>query len=100
MISRIWKGWTRVENADAYEELFRNRILPRVTAGVTGFRSVNLLRNDREGEVEFTTIFWFDSMESVIQFAGEDYSCAVVPEEVQALMLRYEPVVQHHNVVL
>jgi len=100
MICRMWKGWTSVDNADKYSSLFQDKIVSRVTNGVSGFKGVNLLRKDHVDEVEFTTVFWFDSIESVIQFAGENYSQAVIPEEIKSLMLRYDDVVQHHNVLL
>jgi hypothetical protein len=28
MIARLWRGWTSKENADAYERLLRERVLP------------------------------------------------------------------------
>lgn len=99
MICRIWKGWTTRENSIKYEELFNREILPKVTKGVVGYKGVNLLKKHHELEVEFTTIFWFESMDAVIDFAGENYNLAVVPERVQKLMLRYEQIVQHHDVV-
>ena len=33
MIARIWKGWTTRDNAPAYEELFKNIVLPKNHAG-------------------------------------------------------------------
>ena len=100
MIARIWKGWTTLENAAAYETLFREVVVPKVTAGVQGFRTVNLLKHVGAEEVEFTTIFWFDSMAAVKQFAGENYQQAVVPEPVRGVLLRYAPTVQHCDVVI
>ncbi|WP_111497241.1 MULTISPECIES: antibiotic biosynthesis monooxygenase [Marinobacter] len=100
MIARFWRGWTSHANADRYERLFRDTVLPRVTDGVTGLKGTNLLRQDAGREVEFTTIFWFDSLADVKTFAGDHFLEAVVPGEVQALMCRFEHWVQHHNVVL
>jgi hypothetical protein len=28
MIARLWKGWTTPENADTYEKLLRETVLP------------------------------------------------------------------------
>jgi len=28
MIARLWRGWTSRENADAYERLLQERVLP------------------------------------------------------------------------
>ncbi|WP_308365849.1 MULTISPECIES: hypothetical protein [unclassified Microbulbifer] len=100
MIARVWKGWTTKENSRKYEELFKSKVLPKVTRGVRGHKGTDLLRRESENEVEFTTIFWFESLEDVKSFAGEKFERAVVPGEVQELMLRYEKTVQHHEVVL
>jgi hypothetical protein len=40
--------------------------------------------------VEFVTIMWFDSMEAVRAFAGEDYEVAVVPAKARALLSRFD----------
>ena len=100
MIARIWKGWTTHYNASAYEELFKNVVLPKVTQGVSGYISTNLLRREADEEVEFTTVFWFESLEAVKTFAGPNFSQAVVPDQVKELMLRYEETVHHHDVAL
>jgi len=39
-----------------------------------------LLRWEMEGEVEFTTIMWSDSLEAVRAVQGEEYEAAYVPE--------------------
>ncbi|TBW58594.1 antibiotic biosynthesis monooxygenase [Marinobacter halodurans] len=100
MIARIWKGWTRPNDADKYETLFTNDILPRVTQGVSGYIRTDLLKRDDGDEVEFTTIFWFESMDAVKQFAGDHFNQAVVPGEVQQLMTRFEPTVSHYESIL
>lgn len=100
MIARIWRGWTTQDNASAYEELFKNIVLPKVTQGVSGYISTNLLRRETGEEVEFTTIFWFENIESVKGFAGPDFEQAVIPEQVKAVMSHYEDIVHHHDVVL
>ncbi|WP_148864032.1 antibiotic biosynthesis monooxygenase family protein [Marinobacter fonticola] len=99
MIARIWKGWTTPDNAAAYEELFRDVVLPKVTQGVSGYIDTNLLRREAGEEVEFTTIFWFESLEAVKMFAGPNFEQAVVPDPVKALMVRYEAIALHHDVV-
>lgn len=100
MIARIWKGWTTPDNASAYEALFKNSILPKVTQGVNGYISTNLLRRDLGKEVEFTTIFWFESRGAIKCFAGSNVDQAVVPDQVKKLMLHYEETVHHHDVAL
>lgn len=100
MIARIWKGWATTEKASEYEKLFTGEILPRVTHGVKGYISTNLLKREDQGEVEFTTIFWFESMEAVKQFAGDHFNHAVVPDEVKQILTRFEDSVRHYETIL
>lgn len=97
MIARIWHGWTTGDNAEAYESLLRSEVIPGITAkGVRGYRRFKLLRRRLDsGEVEFTTIMWFDSLEAVKEFAGEDYERAYVPEKARRVLARSDDVSQH-----
>jgi antibiotic biosynthesis monooxygenase (ABM) superfamily enzyme len=99
MISRIWHGWTTPENADAYESLLKSEIFQGIQSReIPGYRGINLLRRDHGGEVEFVTIMWFDNIEAVRSFAGEDYEVAVVPERARAVLSRYDERSQHYDV--
>lgn len=99
MISRIWHGWTTPEKADAYEALLKSEIFIGIQERqITGYRGIQLLRRTHETEVEFITIMWFDSLDSVRTFAGEDYETAVVPPKARALLSRYDARSQHYEV--
>lgn len=99
MIGRIWHGWTTLENADPYEELLRHEIFEGIKdRQIDGFREIQLLRRSLETEVEFITLMWFDSLESVRVFAGEDYEVAVVPPKAQALLSRFDGRSQHYEI--
>lgn len=75
MISRIWHGWTTPGNANAYESLLKNEIFLGIqNRQIAGYRGIHLFRRDLGNEVEFVTIMWFDSIEAVRAFAGEDYT--------------------------
>jgi hypothetical protein len=99
MISRIWHGWTTPENADVYESLLKGEIFHGIQErGIAGYRGIELLRRDLDGEVEFVTIMWFDDIEAVRSFAGEDYEVAVVPEKARAVLSRFDGRSQHYEV--
>lgn len=101
MISRIWHGWTTRENAAAYEALLRSEILPGIAnRSIPGLRGAHLLRRDAPEGVEFVTILWFDTLEAVREFAGEDYEAAVVPEKARRLLSRFDARSQHYETVL
>ena len=101
MISRIWHGWTNHENADAFEELLRTEIFANIEKqSIPGYRGIHLLRRDIDEGVEFTTIMWFDRLEAVKAFAGEEYEIAVVPPEAKQLLSRFEDYSAHYQVIV
>jgi heme-degrading monooxygenase HmoA len=101
MISRLWHGWAKRENADAYEELLRSEVLPGIHR-VKGFKGAHLLRRDvkDKDEVEFVTLTIFESIEAVKEFAGEDYEVAVIPPEARRLLSRFDARSAHYETVL
>ncbi len=99
MISRIWHGWTTLNNADDYESLLRSEIFLGIeNLKIEGFKGIHLLRRKIGDEEEFITIMWFDSIEDVQTFAGEDYEVAVVPLKARALLSRFDEKSQHYEV--
>src|SRR5262249_31786755 len=99
MISRIWHGWTTLNNADAYESLLREEIFVGIrNRNIQGFRGIQLLRRLVADEVEFVTIMEFDSLDSVRAFAGDDYEVAVVPPKARAILSRFDERSQHYEV--
>jgi heme-degrading monooxygenase HmoA len=100
MVARLWHGWTTAANADAYERLLREEIFPGIAAkGVAGYRGIQLLRRPLDAdEVEFATIMWFDSLEAVRQFAGDDYERAHVPDKARAVLSRFDERSLHYEV--
>lgn len=101
MISRVWHGWTTSANASVYEQLLQTEILPGIAAkGLPGYHGAHLLRRELDGEVEFMTILWFDSMEGVRALSGEDYETAYVPPKARAVLSRFDAKSQHYEMVL
>ncbi len=99
MISRIWHGWTTFANADTYEALLKSEIFTGIRGRrIEGFREIQLFRRRLETEVEFITVMWFDSLEAVRVFAGEDYEAAVVPPNARAVLSRFDDRSQHYEV--
>ncbi|MHA1945658.1 MAG: antibiotic biosynthesis monooxygenase [Candidatus Hodarchaeales archaeon] len=99
LISRIWHGWTTLENADAYESLLKSEIFDGIeNRQITGYNGIHLFRRNIGDEVEFITIMWFSSLEAIRAFAGEDYDVAVVPLKARALLSRFDARSQHYEV--
>ena len=99
MIARVWRGWTTLENGDAYERLLREHILPGIHR-VEGYRGAYILRDDASGEAAFVVMTMFESLDAVRGFAGENYATPVIEPEAQALLSRYEPTAFHYEVKL
>jgi len=99
MISRIWHGYTSFENADIYEKLLKEEIILGIrNRNIDGFKEMQVLRRALENEEEFITVMWFDSIESVKQFAGEDYVAAVVPQKAREVLSHFDDRSQHYEV--
>ena len=99
MIGRIWHGYTTLESADVYESLLKDEIFMGIhDRNIPGFQEIQLFRRDLNNEVEFITIMWFDSVEAIKAFAGDDYEVAVVPPKARAILSRFDERSQHYEI--
>jgi len=100
MICRVWRGWTTPENADAYERIVCGDVIPAIEARrIPGFRHIDLMKRDLDGEVAFQTLMWFDSLDAIRAFIGEDYSVSHVPPQAQAVLSRFDSHAAHFEVI-
>jgi heme-degrading monooxygenase HmoA len=100
MICRAWRGWTTRDNAAAYERIVRGEVIPGIEARrIPGFRSIDLVRRERDHDVEFMTLMWFDTLDSVRGFMGEDYETAHVPPQAQAVLTDFDRRSAHYDVL-
>ena len=99
MIGRVWNGWATHANADAFETHARNEFWPTIFArNIKGLREIQCLRLIRPGHTEFKMMMLFDSMDAVREFAGDDYTKAVVPPRAHELLRRYDARAEHFEV--
>jgi heme-degrading monooxygenase HmoA len=98
MITRIWHGWTKPDNADAYQALLLAEILPGIHR-IDGYLGAYLLRQDGTEDVEFVTLTLWESLEALRAFAGEDYARAVVPPAARELLDRFDERSAHYHTV-
>jgi hypothetical protein len=100
MICRIWHGWTTRENADAYERTVRSDVIPGIEAmRMPGFRHIDLMRRELDDQVEFVTAMWFDDVDSIKAFMGDDYTVSHVPATARAVLARYDQRAAHYAVI-
>ena len=89
MITRVWRGFTAAEDADAYERFLLTQLFPSMRS-IPGFLGAEVLRRPAGAEVEFVTLVRFDSLDAIRAFAGEDYEHPVIEPAAAALLSRYE----------
>jgi heme-degrading monooxygenase HmoA len=78
----------------------RGEVIPAIEARrIPGFLSIDLMRRPIEEGFEFVTIMWFDHIESVKAFVGDDYEVAHVPEPAQAVLSRFDQRSAHYTVI-
>ena len=100
LICRLWRGWTTKENAAAYERIVRGEVIPGIEARrIGGFRHIDLMRRELGDEVEFQTLMWFDSLDSIVAFVGEDHAVSHVPEAARAVLSRFDERAAHFEVI-
>jgi len=99
MIARIWHGYTKPENADAYEAMLTPEVLPGISR-VKGYRGSYFLRRQHGSEVEFITILLWESLEAIRDFAGPNYEVAVVPAERRQVLSHFDERASHYEVIL
>ncbi|MEM8862083.1 MAG: antibiotic biosynthesis monooxygenase [Chloroflexota bacterium] len=96
MIVRIWQGWTNHENADEYERLLTTKIIPEILSkNIQGLLEIEVLRREAGKEIEFMTIYYFESTEDIKKMAGNDPERAYVPESARKLLKRFEDTARH-----
>ena len=98
MISRHWKGIVKREFADRYVDHLERETFPEL-ASLAGFIRATVLRRELAAGTEFQVVTLWDSLSSIEAFAGVDVDAAVVPSEVQAMMVNYERSVAHYEIV-
>jgi heme-degrading monooxygenase HmoA len=98
MISRQWRGLAHPDRAVEYERHLRTDTFPRLKQ-LSGFLGASILKRRLENGIEFLVVSRWESLESISQIAGADVEAAVVPANVQSMMIEYDRRVRHYEVV-
>jgi heme-degrading monooxygenase HmoA len=99
MIARVWRGQTRAEDADRYLDYLRRTGLAdcRATPGNGGVQIQRRIVGDR---VEFVFTSYWDSMDAIRGFAGEDVDRARYYPEDEEMLLALPPDIDHFEVMI
>ena len=98
MLVRMWHGRVPATKAKAYREFLNARAIPDYRS-VPGTLGVYILERP-DGEVtHFITLTFWESMEAIRAFAGEEAEKAKYYPEDRDFLLEFEPTVVHYEVV-
>ena len=98
MIARMWRGWVRTEDRDAYVAYIEGTGMAEYRQ-TPGNRGAHMLTRDLpDGRTEIVTLSFWDSREVIHGFAGEDISRAVFYPEDDRYLVGREDTVTHFEV--
>jgi len=91
MLSRIWHGTTSLENSDEYLKKMREVALPDYRS-TPGNKGAYVLHRIEGGVAHFNMLTFWDDLESIKRFAGEDYETPKYYEFDENMLLELEDV--------
>ncbi|HEY6960375.1 MAG TPA: hypothetical protein VI408_00655 [Gaiellaceae bacterium] len=97
MIARIWQGWTRAEDADAYVAYIERTGL-RAYRATPGNRGAWMLRRVVGDRCEFVTLSFWESLDAIRAFAGDDVEQAVFYPEDDRFLVERDTMVTHFEI--
>jgi len=96
MIARTWRGWTRREDSDTYLDYLRDTGLKEYRA-TPGNRGAWALQRDDGDRTEIVTLSFWDSLDAVRAFAGDDVERAVFYPEDDRFLVDRDLAVTHYR---
>lgn len=98
MIARIWHGRTLAAKAGEYAEYLSKTGVADYQA-TEGNRGVHVLRRTDGEQTHFLILTFWDSVEAIQRFAGEDFEKARYYPEDEEYLLEFEEKVTHYEVI-
>jgi len=97
VIARVWTGRTRVEDYDTYMAYLEESGVAALHA-TAGNQGVMVLRRLHGAEAEFSVMSFWDSLDDVKAFAGEDVDAARYFPDDERYLLDFPPRLKHFEV--
>jgi hypothetical protein len=94
MIARIWHGIVPLAKADEYLTLMRKVALPEYRS-TPGNRGAWCLRRVEGEIVHFDMLTFWDDVDAIRHFAGDDYEAAKYYDFDADFLIEFEPGVRH-----
>jgi len=98
MIARTWRGAVRTEDAEAYAAYIDETGM-QAYAATPGNRGAWMLTREVGELTEFVTLSFWDSLEAIKGFAGEDHETAVFYPEDDRYLVERDLTCTHRQIV-
>ena len=98
MIARTWHGVVPIDKADEYHQYLLRTGVPDYKA-TPGNRGVHVLRRMDETNAHFLLVSFWESLDHIRAFAGEDVEVARYYPEDAEFLIELEPQVTHYEVL-
>jgi len=98
VIVRTWSARATPAGAAEYHAFFADVLLPELRA-LAGFAGAYLLSRNN-GTVVLTALTFWESYDAIRSFAGEDMARSVVEPQARAVLLDFDAVVTHHELLV
>jgi heme-degrading monooxygenase HmoA len=97
MIARIWHGMTKASDMDAYTLFMQKKAVPDYKS-TEGFVKLSFLRHVEGDIAHFTLVTYWQNLEVIKNFAGEDYETPKYYAKDKQYLLEFEDKVTHYEV--
>ncbi len=98
IIARIWHGKVRSDEAEKYYEYLVKHVIPDIES-VKGNLGATIMMKPEGDITHIIVISYWESIDAIKQFAGEDIDKARYYEEDKKYLLGFEPSVEHYYIV-
>ena len=95
-ITRLWRGWTKPDNADDYERFLLDELFPSMRE-IAGFIDADILRRPDGPEVAFVTLTRFTSIDDIRAFAGDPIDVPVIEPRAAELLAHFDDRAGHYE---
>jgi len=99
LIARIWQGRTQASRAEEYTRYLYEAGVRKIAA-IPGNRGVQMVRMVRDDVADFEVLSYWDSLDAVRLFAGDDIEKVRHLPRDPEYMIGPAPVVRHFEVIV
>ena len=99
MIARVWSAQATPAQAPAYIDHLRGDVLPKLKA-LDGYAGAWLFERALVSDVEIVVTTFWQSLDAIRAFAGDELDRAVVAPEAAALLTQFDRRVRHYEVAV